>query len=183
MWNWVAERNCAQVSWLSSPLSEILVAAQIPWTFVPSLGNENFRKKHLSLSSTMLKLLTVWLMTNFGKLLERWEHQTSLPVSWETCVWVKRQQLEPRIEQLIGSRLRKEYNTAVCRHPVCLTYTLSTSWETPGWMSYKLESRLLGEITTSDRWYHSNDRKWRGTKEPLDEGKKGEWKSWLKTQH
>ena len=30
MWNWVAERNCAQVSWLSSPLSEILVAAQIP---------------------------------------------------------------------------------------------------------------------------------------------------------
>ena len=23
----------------------------------------------------------------------------------------------------------------------------------------------------------------RGTKEPLDEGKKGEWKSWLKTQH
>ena len=26
------------------------------------------------------------------------------------------------------------------------------------------------------RWYHSNGRKWRGTKEPLDEGERGEWK-------
>ena len=32
------------------------------------------------------------------------------------------------------------------------------------------------------KWYHSNGRKWRGTTEPLDEGKRGEWKSWLKTQ-
>ena len=30
------------------------------------------------------------------------------------------------------------------------------------------------------RWYHSNGRKQRGTKQPLDECKKGEWKSWLK---
>ena len=32
------------------------------------------------------------------------------------------------------------------------------------------------------RWYHPHGRKWRGTKELLDEGEKGEWKSWLKTQ-
>ena len=32
------------------------------------------------------------------------------------------------------------------------------------------------------RWYHSNGRKQRGTKEPL-EGERGQWKSWLKTQH
>ena len=30
------------------------------------------------------------------------------------------------------------------------------------------------------RWYHSNGRKWRGTKEPLDEGERGEWKASLK---
>ena len=40
---------------------------------------------------------------------------------------VKKRQLEPCMEQLIGSRLRKEYDRAVCCHPVCLTYTLSTS--------------------------------------------------------
>ena len=32
------------------------------------------------------------------------------------------------------------------------------------------------------RWYPSNGRKWRGTKESLDEGERGEWKSWLKIQ-
>ena len=33
------------------------------------------------------------------------------------------------------------------------------------------------------RWYHPNGRKQRGTKETPDEGERGEWKSWLKTQH
>ena len=44
---------------------------------------------------------TVRIMKNCGKLLKRWEYQTILPVSWETCMWVKKQQLEPYIEQLI----------------------------------------------------------------------------------
>ena len=33
------------------------------------------------------------------------------------------------------------------------------------------------------RWYHSNSRKWRGTKELLDASEKREWKSWLEAQH
>ena len=33
------------------------------------------------------------------------------------------------------------------------------------------------------RWYHSNGRQWRGTKEPLDESERGEWKDWLESQH
>ena len=33
------------------------------------------------------------------------------------------------------------------------------------------------------KWYHSNGRKRRGIKEPLNEGEKGEWKSWLETQY
>ena len=44
--------------------------------------------------------------------------KTILPVSWETCMRVKKQELELCMEQLIGSRLRKEYIRAVCRHPV-----------------------------------------------------------------
>ena len=32
------------------------------------------------------------------------------------------------------------------------------------------------------KWYHSNGRQLRGTKEPLDEGER-EWKGWLKNQH
>ena len=89
--------------------------------------------------SVNLTSLTVWIMTNCGKLLERWEYQTILPVSWDTCMHVKKQQLEPCMEQLLGCCWsRKEYNKVVCCHPVCLTYTLSTSWDAPDWMSYKL---------------------------------------------
>ena len=54
----------------------------------------------------------------------------------------------------------------------------STSWETLGWKKHKLESRLLGEISiTSDiQMTHLYGRKWRRTKEPLDESERGEWK-------
>ena len=40
---------------------------------------------------------------------------------------VKNQQLEHCMKQLIGSRSRKGHDRAVCCHPVCLTYMLSTS--------------------------------------------------------
>ena len=64
---------------------------------------------------------------------------------------VEKQQLETHIEQLTGSRLRKEYVKAVYCHPAYLTYMQSTPCEMLGWMNHKLESRLLGEIsTTSD---------------------------------
>ena len=64
---------------------------------------------------------------------------------------VKKQQLEPYVEQLTGSKLGKKYVKAVYCHPSCLTSTQITSCEMPGWMNHKLVSRLLGEIsTTSD---------------------------------
>ena len=62
---------------------------------------------------------------------------------------VKKQQLEPDMGQLTGSKLGKEYVKAVYCHPASLTYMLSTSCEVPGWMNHKLESRLLGEISTT----------------------------------
>ena len=57
-----------------------------------------------------------------------------------------------RHEQQTGSKLEKEYVTAVyCRH-VYLTYMQSTSYEMPGWIKHKLKSKLLGEtLITSDR--------------------------------
>ena len=61
---------------------------------------------------------------------------------------IKKQQLEPCMEELIVSGLRKEYNKAAYCHPVYLNYTQSTSCEMLGWMSYRLESRLLGKIST-----------------------------------
>ena len=56
----------------------------------------------------MLKSLTVWI-TICGKFLKRWAYQTTLPASWEICMQVKKQQLEPDMEQWTGSKLGKEY--------------------------------------------------------------------------
>ena len=64
---------------------------------------------------------------------------------------VKKQQFKLNMEQQTGSKLGTEYVKAVYCHPVYLTYMQSTSCEMPGWMKYKLESRLPGEISiTSD---------------------------------
>ena len=113
---------------------------------------ENSRKKSTSASLTMLKPLTLWITTNCGKFLNRWEYQTNLPISWETCMQAKKQQLEQDMEQWVGSKLGKKYIKAVYCHPAHLTSIQSTSCEMLCWMNHKLESRLLGEIsTTSDR--------------------------------
>ena len=77
---------------------------------------------------------------------ERWEYQTTLSDSWETCIQVKKQQLEPDMEQWTGSKLGKEYVKAEYCHPAYLTYMQSTLCEMPGWMNHKLESRLPAEI-------------------------------------
>ena len=60
---------------------------------------------------------------------------------------VKKQQLEPDMELLTGSKLGKEYDKGIYCHPSYLTSVQSTSCELLGWMNDKLESRLLGEIS------------------------------------
>ena len=115
---------------------------------------------------------------NCGKLLKRWEYQTIFSSHWETCMWVKKQLLEPCMERLIGSRLKMEYNRVVCCYPVCH----ETCWA--GWItSQNQDGPNKHQQTQICRWYHSNGRKQRGNKEPLNEGEGGKWKSQLKTKY
>ena len=53
-------------------------------------------------------------------------------------------------EQQAGSKSGKEYIKAVYYHSVYLMSMQSTSCEMPSWINHKMESRLLGDITTSD---------------------------------
>ena len=62
---------------------------------------------------------------------------------------VKKQHLEQDMEQQIGSKVRKEYVKALYHGLVDLTFMQSTSCEMLGWMKYKLESRLLGEMSVT----------------------------------
>ena len=62
---------------------------------------------------------------------------------------VKKQQLEPDMEQWTGSKLGKEYVKAIYCHPAYLTYMQSISYKMPSWINYKLNSSLLEEISTA----------------------------------
>ena len=123
--------------------------ANIHW--IIEKARKSQKKTSTSASLTMVKTLIVWITTNCGKLLQRWEYQTTFPVSWEICMQVKKQQLELDMEQWTGSKLGKEYIKAVYCHLAYLTYKQTSSSEMLGWKKHKLESRLPGEIwTTSD---------------------------------
>ena len=88
---------------------------------------------------------------NCGKLLKRWEYQTILPASWETCMQVKRQQLEPDIEAWTRSKLGKKYGQGCILSPCLFNLYAEYIMRNAGWIKHKLESRLPGEISiTSD---------------------------------
>ena len=125
-------------------------------------------EKHLLLFHWLHQSLWLCRSQQTGKFLKRWEYQTTWPASWEICIQVKKQHLELDMEQQTGSKSGKEYVKAVYCLPDYLTSMQSTSWEMLVWRKQKTPPK---------------GRKQRGTKEPLDESERGEWKSWLKTQH
>ena len=88
---------------------------------------------------------------------------------------VKKQQSELDMEQQTGSKLRKQYVKAVYHHPASLTYIQNTSYEMLSWMNHKLESKLLGEISTTSGM--QNDTTLMAESEELkslDAGERGE---------
>ena len=108
---------------------------------------ESSRKTSISALLTMPKPLTVWITTNCGKFLRKWEYHTTL-----TCLlrnlYAGQEVTELDLEKQTGFKLGKE---AVYCRLAYLTYTQSTSCEVLGWMKHRLESRLPGEISiTSD---------------------------------
>ena len=125
---------------------------KLPTSTGSSKKQESSRKTSTSALLTMPKPLTVWITTHCGKFFRRREYQTTLSASWEICMQVKKQRLEPDIEQQSGSKLKKQYIKVLYCYPIYLTHMQSTPWEMLGWKKYKLESRLLGEISiTSDK--------------------------------
>ena len=68
----------------------------------------------------MLKPLTVWITTNW-KILKELGVQAIFPASWETCMQVKKQELEQDMEQQTSFKLGNEYFKAVYCHPAYLT--------------------------------------------------------------
>ena len=92
-----------------------------------SKEQESSRKTSISALLTKPKPLAVRITANCRKFLTSWEYQTTWPVSWEICMQIKKQQLEPDMKQWTGSKSGKEYVRGVYCHPDYLTYMQSTS--------------------------------------------------------
>ena len=110
---------------------------------------DSSRKTSISALLTMPKPLTVWIITNCGKFWKRWEYQTT---------WPALEKLYAGQEGTVRSghgttdwfHIGKGVRQGCILSPCLLNFYATTSYEILGWMSHKLESRLMGEIWTSD---------------------------------
>ena len=69
---------------------------------------------------------------------------------------------------------------------ICNLYAEYIMWNTrleEAQAEIKNARRNINNLRYADDTTASYSRKWRRTKEPLDESERGEWKSWLKPQH
>ena len=90
--------------------------ANICW--ITEKAREFQEKTSTSALLNMPKPLTVCITAKCGKFFEKWEYQTTLLTSCKPYMQVKKQQLEPDMEQQTGSKLGKEYIKAIYCHPV-----------------------------------------------------------------
>ena len=105
------------------------------------MEKESSRKTSISALLTMSKPLTVQITINCRKFWKRWEYQSTWPASSETCMKVRKQQLELDMEQQTCSKYEKKYVKAVYCHPAYLmplTYLMlpdeSESGEWKSWL-------------------------------------------------
>ena len=108
---------------------------------------KEFQKTSTSASLTMLNTDSVD-HNKLWKILKEMRVSDHLTCLLRNLYVGQETKLESYIEQLFGSKLGKEYDKAV--YGTLLTFVQSTSCKMLGWVNHKLESQLLGEITTSD---------------------------------
>ena len=98
---------------------------------------------------------------------------------------VKKQQLEMDMEQWTGSKLGKEYVKAVllpCLFNLYTEYIIENARLDEAQAGIEIAGRNINNLRYADFTTLLAKKPW-GTKEPLDERERGEWKSWIKTKH
>ena len=132
----------------------------------------------------MVKPLIVWITTNCEKFFKRWKYQTILPASWEICMQVKKQQLEPDMKQWTGSKLGKEYIETVLSSCLFNLYAEYMMWNAKldeAQDGIKIAGRNINNLRCGDDTTLMAE-----SEEELKcllMKVKEEWKSCLKTQH
>ena len=88
----------------------VLLVCGICWTIEKAI---EFQRNIYFCFIDYAKAFDLWITTNCGKFLKKWEYQATLPASWEICMQVKKQQLELDMAQQTDSKLGKEYVKSV----------------------------------------------------------------------
>ena len=104
------------------------------------------------------------------------EYQNTLPASWETCMRVKKQQLQLDIEQQTGFKLGKEYVKVVYCHPAYLTYAEYIMWNAgldEAQAGIKTARGNINNIRYADDTIMAESKE--DLNSPLDESERGEW--------
>ena len=86
------------------------------------------------------------------------------------------------IDSIMRKGIWKEYDRDVYLFNLYAEYIMRNARLDELQAGIKIGRRNINKLTYADR-YHSNGRKWRGTKESFDEGERKEWKSQLKPKY
>ena len=120
-----------------------------------------------------------------GKFLKRWEYQTTLHASWETCMQVKKQQLEHEMEPTdlfkIGKGVCQGCILSPCLFNLYAEYRMRNAGLDESQAGIKIARRNNNLRYADDTTLMAESKE--GKKESLDEDERGEWKIWLKAQY
>ena len=146
---------------------------------------ESSRKTSISALFTVPKPLTVWITINCGKFWERWEYQNHL-----TCLLKNlcaSQEATVRTGHgttdwfQIGKGVHQGCILSPCLFNLYAEYIMQNARLDETKAGNKIAGRNINNLRYADDTILMA-RKWRGTKQPLDVGKRGKWKRCLKTQ-
>ena len=80
---------------------------KLPTSVGSSKKQESSRKNNYFCFIDYAKAFDCVDYNKLWRILTEMEYQTTLPVSWEICMQVRKQKLEPDVEQQTGSKLGK----------------------------------------------------------------------------
>ena len=86
------------------------------------------------------------------KILKRWEYQTTFPASWEICMQVKKQQLEPNMEQWfqIGKGVHQSCVLSLCLFNLYAEYIMWNSRLSEAQAGIKIARRNINNLRHTD---------------------------------
>ena len=130
-------------------------------------------QKNIYFCFITLKPLPIWITKNCGKFLKRWEYQITLTASWETCMQVRKQQLEldgTTDGFQIGKGVYQGCTLSPCLFNLYSDYIMRNARLGKAQPGIKIARRNINNLRYAD----DNTLMAESEEEPFDQGERGE---------